>query len=251
MPFHLVGYSGSVATGSALLKLPALTDLFSNIQNNNLVVDSKVNQLMAAFAYGPNCSRAQLQEPVLQVPGYPDIRRIGQSVPTDAIKPAVEELLDSPFGLKPTEQLSFYTINAGGSAEQEYGLVWLADQVPQPTKGKIFTLKLTGSTTLTANAWSSVPLSFEDNLPAGNYALVGARAESAGCIAFRMGAAGFAYRPGGIGSQAVKSVEWPLQRFGGLGTWFTFANTVQLVADFLSSSGDTSEIVYVDLIGPQ
>lgn len=250
MGFHLSAFYLSSASISALTKVPAVQSVFDNVQNNNVVVGA-FNNIIAAHGFALDMTRAQLQSPTLEIPGYPDIRPFNIAVPTNAVSPAVQRWFDSPLVLKPTEQLSYYaTDNIGTGSDNIYGAVIFADKPPAPTKGAYRTLKLTGTTTLTAFSWTQVQLTFEDNLPVGKYTVIGARAKSSGCVYFRLGYPGLAYRPGGIGVQSDSAQEPSWQRAGGMGEWFTFDNTVILSADFLAGSGDTSEEVELDVIGP-
>jgi hypothetical protein len=250
MSFHLMAYYGSVPTGSVYSKIPALQSVWETIQNSNLVV-SAVNQIIGAYAYGPNMVRAQLQSPSLQAPGYPDLQPVAASAPVAGGTPAWHSYLSNPLALKTNEQLSAYSINGGTAAENELVALLLADKPPTPKTGRIITLRLTGATTLTAGAWTEVPLTFVDNLPVGNYSVVGARFQSAGALLGRVGFPGFGYRPGTVAVQSSAEPDVPGARMGGWGEWFTFNSTVQITAEFLSASADTAETVFLDLIGPQ
>lgn len=250
MSLHLMAFESSIADGSVLTKCNALQSVWETIQNNNLVV-AALNNIVGAYAYGPNMVRAQLQSPSLLSPGYPDLTPFSKAVPGAAAPAPWQDFLKNPLKLSVNEQLSAYTANGGSGSESELVALLLCDTVPTPVTGRIITLKLTGTTTLVENAWTEVPLTFEDNIPVGNYQVVGARFQSAGALLGRIGYPGFGYRVGGLAVQSLNDADNYLMRMGMMGSWFTFASTVTLTADFLSSSADTAQVVYLDLIGPQ
>ncbi len=250
MAIHLVTFTASITNGSTFTKLAAYQSLFENVQNNNLVVP-KLNQILMMHVYGPSMSRAQLSPPNEQIPGLPLITPLNKAVPTSGIRPKLVDLRANPFMLTPGEQLALNVINGGAAAEQEYAALLLSDGAGNPVKGKVRTLRLTGSTTLTANTLTACPMTFEDNLPAGKYSCVGARGRSAGLIYFRVGSSAVIYRAGGIGVQAVDAEEPEFQRNGALGDWFDFDNLTQITMECMSSSADTAEYLEMDVIGPQ
>ncbi len=249
MAIHLATFTASITNGSVFTKLAAYQSLFENVQNSNLVVPS-LNQIIAMHLYGPSMSRAQLSPPNEQIPGLPIITPLNKAVPTNAIKPHAVDLRANPFQLTSGEQLAINVVNGGVAAEQEYASLLLTDKAVSPIKGKVRTLRLTGSTTLVANTLTACPMTFEDNLPAGKYSCVGARARSAGAIYFRVGSSAVIYRAGGIAVQAVDAEEPEYQRNGALGEWFAFDNLTQISLEMMSSSADTAEYLEMDIIGP-
>lgn len=248
---HLVAFDSSIVNGSTFTKISALQTEFENVQNNNLVVDPKLVNIMALYLFGANVARGQLQSPSLQIPAYPDITPLNKLVASSSVHPNYLDYTQSPMVLRPTEQLSAYSINGGVAAENEILLMLLSDGPIQPVKGSFRTVRFSGSTTLTPHAWTSCSMTSEQNLPAGNYTVIGARARSAGAIGFRLGVPGLVTRPGGVAVQTVDAEEPRIQRAGGLGAWFSFAQNINITMDVLSTSADTAEYLELDIVGPQ
>ena len=93
-----------------------------------------------------------------------------------------------------------------------------------------------------------MPLTFDEDLPRGRYAVVGMRARAAGCVAGRLFLPGSRWRPGVLGVDAQDDVEHWRFRNGEMGSFGEFEDTDTLTAQFLSVSADTAEDVYLDLI---
>jgi hypothetical protein len=127
-------------------------------------------------------------------------------------------------------------------------MIWLMDKLEPLPAGNIFTVRATGTTTLVANAWTNGTLTFSQQLPEGDYAVVGMYAQSAGLQAARLVRPGYAWRPGCPGSDADGDVSPPRFRNGGLGTWLTFNHRNPPSVDYLSNVADTAETVNLDLI---
>ena len=122
--------------------------------------------------------------------------------------------------------------------------------MPTPvTAGRQFTLRATGTTTLVDIAWTDVGLTLDENLPPGNYQVVGLRPESAGCVAgrvvFRTGSQD---RPGALGTDSILDIQHQMFRHGQLGVWGEFPFTQIPGIEFLSVIADTAETVHLDLI---
>jgi hypothetical protein len=98
---------------------------------------------------------------------------------------------------------------------------------------------------------------FDQPLPAGYYALVGARAFSATALFFRMlPAMGPLWRPGGIAVQTYDQLDPPNQRFIAdwassslfWGVWLYFYQNVPPQVEVFATGADTAEEGWFDLI---
>ena len=138
-------------------------------------------------------------------------------------------------------------VKNGGTAHT-YALIWLADGAITPVKGSIFTVKATGSTTLTANAWTPVPITFDQDLPAGRYAVVGFRAKSANIIGARLIFVGGTWRPGVIGVRSYNVDYDNVFRYGNFGVFGEFEFDQPPQVEVLADTADTSEEFWFDLI---
>lgn len=245
--FTLVGFSESQDSAS-LTNVAALADPHIRVSGDDIVVPANLNYVGGVYAIGADTTRAQLVSPSIRR-RYPfEIVPVEVAAePADPVK--YFPLFDNPIQLDPDESLNAQAAENNASAGRSTVLVWLCDGATSPITGaEIFTIRATNTSTLTAYAWTNGALTFNDTLPAGDYALVGARASSAGLIAFRFVFSQYAWRPGAIGMDTVGEVGAPIFRFGKLGEWGQFSHNTPPTVDFLSLSADTSQTVDLDLI---
>ena len=246
--FHLVAYDSSIANGSVFLQVNAVApDPFSNPQNNNYVIGD-LQYIIGASVFGVTAQRAQLRSPTLVQVFNNDIVPVRRSALATNILPNWIDFSQDPLKVKNSEQLSVYAIQGAVGAEREYIAVLLADGPPKPLNQQTFTVRLTGTTTLVADSWTTCVMTFEQNLQVGNYTVVGARCKTATGVFFRIGTQGYAWRPGGLVGSDDMFPDVPIFRYGGLGAWFTFKNTQTIALDVLATAGDTAETLELDVI---
>ena len=247
MAFSLIGYSESQDTSGALSNVAALTDPHVRVIGDDVIVPDDINYLAAAYAVGASLTRASVVSPSIR-------RRYPHEVtPLDAnVNPSnhfVFTPFSSPIQLDAAEALNFQVAENGAGSVRDTGLVWLSDGPFVPVTGsEVFTIRATGSTTLSTYAWTNCALTFNDTLPAGEYAVVGLQATSAGAIAARLVFTGSAWRPGVICTTVSTNVGNPMFRYGNMGVFGTFAHNTPPTVDFLSTSADTSQTVFLDLV---
>ena len=244
---HTIGFSGQPASAS-LTNIAGLADQTMTVNGNNITITAPVNNLVAAYGRGAHMTRAQIFTPSLNRL-YPyeiapvDVSATPQQPNRFAFFP------ESPIGLQDEEFMQAIVIDAT-AAEQADVFAWLSDGPIAPiSSGEIFTARATGTTTLTAATWTNVAITFTSTLPSGNYQCVGLRAQSTGLVAARMVFPGYEWRPGVIGCTATSDLGYPtVFRFGHLGEFGRFKNTVPPTIDCYSLSADTSETFHLDLI---
>jgi hypothetical protein len=227
-------------------------DVLTQSGTARFYVPADVNNVVWKAALSTSLTKAYIKTPSLEVR-----RTVPYIIPqvSDAVSfPlnifAVDKPL-SPISLVPTEELSLYAQTAANV--RAYGLVSLGPAtLPAAPTGDIRVVRCEGNTTLTANQWTSVPITPDVSLEAGTYALVGFIPISTGCIAARAIITGQVWRPGVPGlagsESAVKKLEPAYIRELQNYLMGTFSHINIPVIQFLSSSSDTSEVVYLYLI---
>lgn len=246
MPNHLVAFSES-QDSSNLLPLAALSDPSVTVAGDFVQIPTFAGYLIGMMGIGANITRARLVSPSLRRIVNPEIRPLNVAAEPNS-PPQITLFPLSPIALDVGEQVSAEAAEDAAGAAQNTILMMLSDGVLQPVQGEIFSVRVTAAVTLAAYTWTNGALTFDQNLPVGNYQIVGARFESAGLLAFRFVFQGAAHRPGGIGCDSAADLEPELQRFGGLGSWGEFVHNTPPTVDFLSLSADTSEVGVIDLI---
>ena len=244
--YHTAIWTASVDQ-PALTAIAALADPVLTISGNNLQVPSATPALGLAVGIGVNLTRFQLQSPSLRRFINFESRPIHRSVTPLSPNPAID-FMDNVLELDAGEQLQAWTAEDGAGATRMNAIVNLLDKDVTSATGAIFTLRATGATTLVAFSWTNGALTLDQVLPVGQYAIVGARCESAGLLAFRFVFQNQTPRPGGIGNLTESTLTLPRQRFGGWGIWGTFDNWTIPTVDYFSSSADTAEVLALDLV---
>lgn len=246
MTFHLCGWTAS-ADQAALAALPGIQDQALQVNTNDIIVPNDLTSLLATYAVGPSLTRAQIVSPSLRAVWNNEIFGLDLNAAT------TDELLLEYYGqnaiqLAAGEPLNAFMSEGAAGASRGTVLAWLCDSPPGPILADIRTMRVTGSFTAVANAWTNGNLVFNDTLPAGNYALAGAQIISTNMQAFRFVFKGGFYRPGAIGGAALSTRQNQLFRHGNMGVWGTFMNLTPPSIDVLCNGADTSFQGVLDLI---
>ncbi len=246
MSFTLAAFSES-QDSATLVNVAALADQHLTVSGDDLRVPEFANHLVGVHALGPNVTRAMLVSPTLRRMLNYEITPIDVGV-EPASNPPVVMFARNPIPLVTDENINAQAAEDAAGASRATVLVWLSDGALTPVEGEMYTVRVTGATTLAANVWTNAALTFDQSLQPGRYAIVGARFIAAGLQAFRFAFVGGFFRPGGVGFDAASDFEPAHQRKGGLGVWGEFPHTVPPTVDFLSNSADTSETGELDLV---
>lgn len=247
MSFTIAGYNESQDTAGVLVDVAALTDQHLTTDGDDILVPDDYDKLMGAFALGVTITGARITSPTLRKRLNPDLSPLNIGA-EPAVRDAFHDYFDNPIQLTPGEGLRAQVSEGASGAELESVFVWLGNGEEEAVSGEIFTVKLTGATTLVANAWSLVPLTISQQLEAGTWGIVGMRAISAGAQAARLVIPGSSWRPGVIAWDAENDIDLKRFRRGASGLWGKFSHSFLPQCEFKSVSADTSETVYLDLV---
>lgn len=247
-PMTLVGWAQSIATGNTLNYFNALPDPHVRVEGPNIICPP-LNKVLFIYAGGASITEARLTSPSILKVFEHQVSPL--NVGAEPLSPLpYADMGENPLDLVATEAVRCRMRGTEAGAEYKVMLILLGEKAITPVKLPYRTVRATSSTTLTAYAWTNGSLTFDQTLPAGKYRIIGMRAQSAGLIAARLVIPGFAWRPGVIGFDSNADID-PLRfRFGGMGVLGEFSHDSPPTVDFLSSSADTSEEVWLDLVGP-
>lgn len=246
MAFTMAAFSESQDTSAVLTEVAALPDQHLTVDGDDILVPDGFEYLMGVFALGANITAARLSSPTLRKRLMPDISPLNVGAePVSGLR--LFELATTPLKLTSGEGLRALVAEDTAGAERETVLVWLGDGSIETVTGPVHTVKLTGTTTLVANAWSLVPLTISQQLEAGTWRIVGMRALSAGAVAARLVIPGSPWRPGTVAYDDEADVEHRQFRHGNYGIWGEFSHSFIPQVEFLSISADTAETVYLDV----
>lgn len=244
--FHLAAFTVSLGN-TADTDTPAVTDSCLLIQNSHFVPQIDV-QVLFAYCTAVTLLRGKIVTPTLRQFSPPFIRPIDASA-TPSTRTPIADYRTNPLTLKALEEIAIQLTDSAAGPNQAFALLGLQTGGYQAAPaGQIITMRGTGTTTLVANGWTQVAMTWADNLPSGTYACVGLSGFSAGAIAARLIFDQQFWRPGAIIGINGTIIPHPMFLKGGLGTMGTFTANRMPNVEFLSSSADTSEEVYLDLV---
>lgn len=246
MPFTLVGWSESQDSGGVLVPVAALADPHVRVVGDDIIVP-ELNKLMGIAAFGLNLTQAQLQSPTLRRFVNLDLRPCVVAALITTIDPFID-LRKNPIELAVDEALNALISEDNAGAVIDNVFAWLGDGDLAIPDGEIFTVRATSATTCVANAWTNGALTFTQALPAGRYALVGARGESTNLKAFRFVFTGSPWRPGALGYAGIGTNDFSQFRMGKSGVWGEFAHNTPPTVDFMAGAADAAEVLHLDLV---
>lgn len=252
--FHTALYSSSIANGSVLLQVTNVADPILATSGSGFLIPGAdangpaLNRLARVAAVGTNLTRAQLTSYSIRQRALFDISPV--NVGTVLENPVrFVDFAQRPIQLRTNEELDAFALQSNAGAQRETVAIWLADGPLTPVTGDIFTMHWTASTTLTANGLTQCAITFDNGLPEGILAIVGADFFSAGALFARVvPRTGSANRPGGFAAQARDQWTIQQQRYGAMGEWLRFQNTQPPQVEFFSTSADTTEEGYFDMM---
>lgn len=251
--FHMLAYTGSAAAGASNFDLTAAVDPEISQRNGHYIFTEQY-QMLAAFNFEANATRGNFLAPSWNQYTKFNIWPPNRSA-TIPSNPQLDWWLLNPPKIPQNEEFQIQTSNnLGAASEQSTCFIWIApsgswnQNLPRgmdPTPIMEVRCNFTTNTT-TANSWSGLgPLTFEQSLRGGTYALVGCEYQGAALQACR-----FVFprgpifhnrrlRPGTLGSQALGDVPidfTPYQQFV-WGEWGRFSTFEPPQVEWWSSAG--------------
>lgn len=251
MSTHLIAFQQSVDQ-AALARINLVTDqILTQFDGTRFLIPAEYNHIHWAYAGGISLTRAQIHSPSI------DSRRMLVEVQprkrgTDETptRTALELWMPRrPISLEINETVEFQTAEDGAGATQQTGLIALGRNplTPMP-EGEILYFRATGTTTLTARTWTTVPMTQDQSLPPGTYALVAFYPFSTGIVAARAAFQGGGYRPGVLGipgAEAGAGGDYAPAEYAQM-MWYlmgTFTHLTFPQFEFFSISADTAETI--------
>ena len=249
MPTHLAAWFESIDQASLGRIAVVQDDVLTQNGTDRFNVPNEYRFIQFAFASGLNLSQARIVTPSLQV-AKSDLDIIPFQDGADLLA-----ILNPPIWvperfveLDPSEQIEAQTSEDGSGATTQQVFVALGTaENPAMPAGNIRSIRLTGTTTVTADTWSSVVLTPESSLEAGRYTMVHFAAFSATVIAARWLPNGGGFRPGLFGQGAASPAQFDF----GAETWrrlgwysmleFTHITLPQI--QYFCTAGDTAQTV--------
>lgn len=246
MSMHCIAYSNN-ATNNVETDMTPVTDPIITVQNGHYLPSQDVKLLWNLFC-NADANRIRVATPTLRQVTTPFLLPVEPNLDPGS-RPGVADLRQYPLTLRAMEEVQLLSFQNGAGAARSSVVIGISDGSLAPVpSGQIYTLRGTGSATQVANAWTAAAITWQDTLPAGRYAVCGGTGICATGVAFRVVFNEQRWRPGGLLMTTAKNFTHPMYRMGGLGIWGQFDAYVMPQIEFLSTSADTSQEIYLDIL---
>ena len=252
--FHLAAYYQQVDPAGAYVQVTPIADAVLTVNSPKILVPS-LNQIILAAggAESTVLPRMRLVAPSMLTMFRNQITPLNTAAAAAVVPLSpqrVMNIMNDPIQLVQGEALTVELFSDPAAAQYQWGLVWLADKVPAPINGKVFTARATVAGAATANVWSLQNLTFDDTLPRGRYSCVGFRAFGPSVVAARLLFVGQAWRPGCLGSILVGDYSHEVFRWGNMGEWGQFEDIDAVQVETLCNAADAAANMafFLDLV---
>ncbi len=245
--FHLAGFYGSIAASQTNIILPACQDGAFTLQNQRLIMPQRM-QIRRTYLMGSGITEGRIVVPSMRTITYPRIHPVDKSA-APANDPAIVRLDDRGPTMLQTEGLGLeITTDATAGPLTAIGLLWLYPGYREAISGQCYTLKATASVAGAVGVWQAGSMTLENDLPAGEYELIGADARGTNLAALRFRFPGQPLLPGIVCEQAAGEFLTDHQRMGNMGSFGRFTNTQVPTIEVLGLGATTTQDIYLDLI---
>ena len=247
MSFHCAAYYSSVSATGSDTELAALQDQILTISNNRFLFREN-RRLLWGSAIGTSVYNASISAPSFSNITTPYLSYGIEQSDNPTNLPAVEDWTMSPFNLAAREELSFRVSGtAGGVVEDNYGILGIEfNPVPAP-RTSYYCLRGTSTTAAVANSWTELSVTWQNQLPAGRYAVVGGNGVSVGGIGFRFIIQDQLPRPGGLCTTQFVNQNWKGFSNGYLGNWGEFESFVMPGVEILNETTTADHTFYMTI----
>ena len=249
MGFHTLAYFEVTDRAATDNDEAALTGTADYVQNGHHILPYDM-QLLATLSMGISTSRVRLDAPILRQRSRLDLWPFDRAaIPSEYA--GICWFDHNPIQLRAAEEIVVNHSGNGvtGTNENWTTILFAGDGKSPIPRGQPTIIRATGTTTLTANAWTNVPLTFSESLPAGIWEITGFQAFSANAQAARLVIPGQWARPGCIAAPTDLGVI-PSRDFmeGRLGSYGRFNTTSLPSVEVLSNAADTAETCFFKLV---
>jgi len=244
--FHLVAYGSNIPAGTDFRYITPVPDPMIRIEGNNIIVPEGLNNVVGICAFGENMEAARLETPSLRRLMLWEINPVG-IWGTNAHDDFVMMRLENPIVLDPSEPMRALAWHSGATSTRMNVLVWLADGPITPVTEDYFEALAVCSSVTGNGTWENATITFDQVLPAGRYAVIGARLEHSGSIAFRLSFVGQSWRPGAVTDSGRGTTNGLKFRAGKWGVWGEFPHDQPPTVDIITTNPGQA-ILILDLV---
>lgn len=249
MTLQLGAFAESVDPDTVLTRIAAVQDDTVFTSGDDMRVPAPLPFLVgeAALINLAAGGAAQIQSPSLRQISNVDLIPIGLGL-TFISPEEISVHPQNPIPMRGDEAVNFLVNGTATAAAINYGLVWFSDGPIQPVSGAIYPVRATAVSAGTPTAWENIGLTFAQDLPVGNYDVVGMQVSGAGLVAARLNFVGGAWRPGVPGGVTIADNVGHQFRHGKMGVFGSFHTNTPPTLDVISATAAVTNVVILDLM---
>lgn len=249
MPTHMLAFFETIDQVALGRINTVQDDVLTPSGDDRFLVPALYNWIHWGFATGANLSQARIVTPRLETQKS-DLDIIPHGDGSDLLLKASPSIWIPPrfIELDVSEGLEVQTSEDGAGATSQQAFIVLGTQQNEPMPaGDIRSIRLSGTTTLTADQWTSVTLTPESTLEAGTYMMVHFMAHGVSALAARWLPNGGGFRPGMFASSGASPAQfdWNASLWKDLG-WFSmleFTHVTLPQIQYFATAADTVQTV--------
>lgn len=247
--FQITAYHESIDPAGVLQPLTAVQDNTVFTAGDDIRVPVPLPNILGAAGLleATAALRAQVSSPSLRRLSNLDVAPFDTGLAFSDLK-AITMHPMNPVVVTPDEPVNFSINSNPAAATSQYGLIWYGDGPQVPIQGDMFTVRATMDVTGLLGEWVNGNISFTQDLPIGDYDIVGMRCVEATTVAARLSFVGGAWRPGVAAANDETKADNKFFRNGMMGTWGTFNTNTPPTVDILAAAGAITPVIYLDLI---
>lgn len=244
---HLAAFYSNQSAGASYSSLASVVDsILSRTSSSNYLLPEPA-KLKWACLLGASTTRGRVNTPQFRTIGLPAIFPVERNAtPSDV--PNICDWFDYPLSINAADEFGVDASNDAAGAVDAYAFCFLDFGSRSAPQGPCYTLRATASITAVANTWTTGTMSFDQNLPSGEYSVIGMSAIGTNLAAARLAFAGGTYRPGVLAQTAIANHPGDYGRFGKLGLFGVFTNVNIPNLEILAVGANSSQEVYLDVV---
>jgi len=247
--FTMVAFSESLDPAGVYVNLAGVPDQHVKVEGDAITVPEFNHLIGAHGCLGTTAAQLRLVSPSL--------RRVNPNYVTPLVlgldnalwaKNSVDPSVAIPLEINEALEIQENSNPAG--AEQHTALVWLAPGAIVPISGEIHTIRAEITLALLAGAWSFSEMDFADELPVGEYAVVGLSGVISTGVGLRLVPVGSPNRHGVPVSELVDDPEVDNFRKGRMGEFCRFNSITPPGVEVIGSAavGAATYQIFLDIM---
>lgn len=245
--FHLAGFFGSVAASQTDLALTPFTDGYLSQGASGLLLPDDMG-VVRQYGAGLGLTQFLLDVPSMRQISQPRYGTVNKA--TFAVDDAPILILgDYAPSIMRSEGYNYrVTTDATSGPNPTHVFSWLSKGFRPCQKGRSTTIRASATITAVAGQWAPGNLTLAQDLPSGQYEIIGCAAYGTGlqAVRFRMPGAGLA--PGVLAEQAAGEFLLNNQRWGQMGSFGSFQNSLIPIVEITGTAGSIAVTLFIDIV---